>query len=77
MEYVRGVTLQDLIRGPRAELATILDYAAQIASALSAAHAAGIVHRDIKPGNIMVTKSGAVKLLDFGLAQFEQPTSIP
>ncbi len=77
MEYVRGVTLQQLIQGPRTELPTILDYAAQIASALAAAHAAGIVHRDIKPGNIMVTKSGAVKLLDFGLAQFEQPDVDP
>ncbi len=72
MEYVRGATLHQLIQDPRTELTTVLDYAAQVASALSAAHAAGIVHRDIKPGNIMVTKSGAVKLLDFGVAQFEQ-----
>jgi serine/threonine-protein kinase len=77
MEYVRGVTLQQLIQGPRTELRIVLDYAAQTASALAAAHAAGIVHRDIKPGNIMVTKSGAVKLLDFGLAQFEHPDADP
>jgi serine/threonine protein kinase/Flp pilus assembly protein TadD len=77
MEYVHGVTLHEVIQGPRPELAIILDYAAQIASALSAAHAAGIVHRDIKPGNIMITKTGAVKLLDFGLAQIEQPDVNP
>jgi len=72
MEYVRGATLLDLIQDPRTELITVLSYAVQVASALSAAHAAGIVHRDIKPGNIMVTRSGIVKLLDFGVAQFEQ-----
>src|ERR1700722_13282900 len=77
MEYVRGITLHEVIQGQRADLATILDYAAQIASALAAAHAAGIVHRDIKPGNIMIAKSGAVKLLDFGLAQIEQPDVNP
>jgi serine/threonine protein kinase/Flp pilus assembly protein TadD len=77
MEYVRGATLDELIRGPRIELTTVLDYAAQVASALSAAHGAGIVHRDIKPGNIMVTKSGGIKLLDFGLAQIEHPDVNP
>jgi serine/threonine protein kinase/Flp pilus assembly protein TadD len=77
MEYVQGVTLYDLIQGPQLELATLLDYAAQIASALAAAHTAGIVHRDIKPGNIMVTKSGTAKLLDFGLAQIERPDVDP
>jgi serine/threonine protein kinase/Flp pilus assembly protein TadD len=77
MEYVPGATLHEIIQGPRTELSTVLNYAAQIASALSAAHAAGIVHRDIKPGNIMVTKSGAVKLLDFGVAQIERPDVDP
>ncbi len=79
MEYVRGVTLHEVIQGPRTDLATILDYAAQIASALAAAHAAGIVHRDIKPGNIMITKSNAAKLLDCWMQQLkiEQPDVNP
>jgi serine/threonine protein kinase/Flp pilus assembly protein TadD len=71
MEYVRGSTLHEVIQSSRTELPTLLHYIAQVASALAAAHAAGIVHRDIKPGNIMVTKTGVVKLLDFGIAQFE------
>jgi serine/threonine protein kinase len=67
-EFVEGVTLRQYMR-QRPKLLEILDIAIQIASALVAAHAAGIVHRDIKPDNIMVRSDGIVKLLDFGLAK--------
>src|ERR1041385_1212202 len=70
MELVEG---EDL-RGPL-PLATVLDYAAQIASALEAAHEKGIVHRDLKPANIKVTASGIVKVLDFGLAAVAPSTA--
>jgi serine/threonine protein kinase len=68
-EYVEGVTLRHYMRRQHPKLIEILDIAIQIASALVAAHAAGIVHRDIKPDNIMVRSDGIVKLLDFGLAK--------
>jgi Tol biopolymer transport system component/predicted Ser/Thr protein kinase len=64
MEYIEGTPL----RGP-VQLDQALKYAAQICDALDAAHSKGITHRDMKPANILVTKSGAVKLLDFGLAK--------
>jgi len=69
MERVEGATLQQLIGEHGLPLHDALDYAVQIADALAKAHAAGIVHRDIKPGNIMVTPHGLVKVLDFGLAK--------
>jgi len=70
-EFVEGVTLRHYLRR-ETKLIEILDIAIQIASALVAAHAAGIVHRDIKPDNIMVRKDGIVKLLDFGLAKLTE-----
>ncbi len=69
MEYVRGETLAALQAHGKLPLGQALDYAIQIADALTTAHEAGVVHRDLKPGNIMVTGSGLVKVLDFGIAK--------
>jgi serine/threonine-protein kinase len=69
MEYVDGVTLADkLARGPM-PTADALNYIDQALSALSYAHARHVIHRDIKPGNMMLTPQGVVKLMDFGLAR--------
>jgi serine/threonine protein kinase len=69
MEFVAGRTLQELIPGNGLPVAEVLKYAIPIASALAAANTLGIVHRDVKPGNIMVGANGVVKVLDFGLAK--------
>ncbi len=70
MEYVRGRTLQDILREtPTLPIAEALDIAAQVCDGLAYAHSQRTVHRDIKPANILVTREGAVKLVDFGLAE--------
>jgi eukaryotic-like serine/threonine-protein kinase len=69
MEYVRGRTLDQLIGRKGLALGEALNYGIQAADALAKAHAAGIVHRDFKPVNIMVTDEGRVKIMDFGLAK--------
>jgi serine/threonine protein kinase/tetratricopeptide (TPR) repeat protein len=71
MEYVAGRSLTDLIRAGEVDAEKTVDIARQIGSALSAAHEAGIVHRDMKPDNILVTEKGEVKILDFGLAKLK------
>jgi eukaryotic-like serine/threonine-protein kinase len=69
MECVDGLNLKTYMTRHTLTSAQIVDIALQIAKALEAAHAKGIVHRDIKPGNIVISDSGVVKVLDFGLAR--------
>ena len=69
MEYVQGQTLENLIPSDGLPFDMVTEYGVQIASALAAAHSAGIVHRDIKPANIMVTHDNQIKVLDFGIAK--------
>ncbi|HEU4529250.1 MAG TPA: Stk1 family PASTA domain-containing Ser/Thr kinase [Actinomycetota bacterium] len=70
MEYVEGRTLEDyLAGGGRIMPDRALEIAEDVCGALSAAHAQGVIHRDIKPGNIMLTPSGQVKVADFGIAR--------
>src|SRR5437016_2218073 len=73
MEYVDGETLRDKMHHAPTPLPKLLKYLAQVAEGLAKAHAAGTVHRDLKPDNIMVTSDGYAKILDFGLVKLIEP----
>src|SRR6202040_1816994 len=79
-ELIEGETLRQRLARGRMELNEAIDVAIQVTSALVAAHEAGIVHRDINPGNIMLRRDGYVKVLDFGIAKLaeqELPATMP
>jgi serine/threonine-protein kinase len=74
-EFVDGVSLRQRLNGDTVTVSETLEIAIQIASALQAAHEAGIIHRDIKPDNLMLRADGYVKVLDFGLAKLAGPSA--
>lgn len=73
MEFVDGTTLKDWVRAARRTGRQIAELLLGVADGLAAAHAAGILHRDVKPGNILVANNGYAKLADFGLAKLSEP----
>ncbi len=75
-EFVEGETLRQRLLGEPLTIGEILEISLQIAAALNAAHDAGIVHRDIKPDNILLRHDGLVKVLDFGLAKLSEPAAL-
>ncbi|GAB4365248.1 MAG: hypothetical protein OHK0021_08960 [Bryobacter sp.] len=77
MEFIQGKTLAEILAEKPMDYKEVLAAAVQMADALTAAHSAHIVHRDMKPGNVMLTSRGLVKILDFGLAKIGAPLDDP
>jgi len=76
-EFIEGITLRASLTRERMNLHDALEIAVQVASALAAAHQTGVVHRDMKPENIMLRPDGYVKVLDFGIAKLTEPRPVP
>ena len=77
LELLEGKTLTETIRRGPLPFRKVIDYGIQIAMGLAAAHEKGILHRDLKPDNLFVTRDGRIKILDFGLAKLMQPKQSP
>ena len=75
-EYVPGRTFREALRAGELKDASVIDACAQVCDALSHAHAAGILHRDVKPSNVLISPEGRAKLLDFGLAQMAEAETL-
>ena len=76
MELVKGVTLQSVMASKRLSLSEVVQILSQVASALDYAHEQKVVHRDVKPANILVASSGQAKVADFGIAKAENSTDL-